>query len=76
MTAAQKGSAQFVEAHKTELVAGATAAIMSKITADEKAAAAFAVTLKQMQERTGTGWRPGFTETPDASTPEDVKAGE
>ncbi len=64
-TAAQKNSAQFVSEHKTELVAGATAAIMAKIQADEKAAAAFTVTLKQMQERTGTGFRPGFTETPD-----------
>jgi len=64
-TASQNASAQFVEQHKTELVAGATAAIMAKIQADEKAAAAFTVTLKQMQERTGTGWRPGFTETQD-----------
>jgi hypothetical protein len=66
ITAAQNGSAQFVQEHKTELVAGATAAIMAKIQADEKASAAFTVTLKEMQERSGTGWRPGFTETPDA----------
>jgi hypothetical protein len=55
-----------VSEHKTELVAGATAAIMAKIQANEKAAAAFTVTLKQMQERSGTGFRPGFTETPDS----------
>jgi limonene 1,2-monooxygenase len=64
--AAQKGSAEFVQEHKTELVAGATAAIMAKIQSNEKASAAFSVTLKEMQERAGTGFRPGFTDTSDA----------
>jgi limonene 1,2-monooxygenase len=64
-TAAQSASAQFVSDHKTELVAGATAAIMAKIHSNEKAAAAFNVTLQQMQKRSGTGFRPGFTDTAD-----------
>jgi limonene 1,2-monooxygenase len=68
LTAGQRGSAQFVEEHKSELIAGATAAIMAKIQENEKAAAAFTVTLKQMQEGSGTGFRPGFTETPEATT--------
>ncbi|MEO8457359.1 MAG: LLM class flavin-dependent oxidoreductase [Chloroflexota bacterium] len=61
--AAQKGSAQFVSEHKTELVAGATAAIMAKIQANDKARDAFGVTLQQMQANSGTGFRPGFTDT-------------
>jgi limonene 1,2-monooxygenase len=73
-TEAQNASAQFVHEHKTELVAGATAAIMSKIQEDEKAAAAFAITLKQMQERTGTGWRPGFTETQETDANKEAES--
>ena len=37
--------------HKTELMAGASAAVMSKIMGDEKAAAAMGVTMQQMQAR-------------------------
>jgi limonene 1,2-monooxygenase len=67
-TAGQKASADFVHDHQKELVAGATAAIMSKIQEDDRAAAAFKVTLQQAasQNQQGTGFRPGFTETADS----------
>ena len=47
----QIASADYVAARKSELMAGASAAVMSKIMADEKAAAAMATTIQQMQTR-------------------------
>ena len=44
-------SADYVAANKAELMAGASAAIMSKIMADQSAAAAMATTMQQMQAR-------------------------
>lgn len=48
---AQIESAQYVAERKGELMAGASAAVMSKIMSDEKAAAAMGVTMAQMQAR-------------------------
>jgi limonene 1,2-monooxygenase len=48
---AQIASADYVAANKTELMAGATAAVMSKIMGDESAAAAMATTMQQMAAR-------------------------
>ena len=45
---AQQASAEYVAARKTELMAGAGAAIMSKIMSHEGAAAALATTMQQM----------------------------
>ena len=50
-TAAQKASAEYVAAHKGELIAGATAAVMSKIMTHQGATAALATTMAQMAER-------------------------
>jgi limonene 1,2-monooxygenase len=47
----QIASAEYVSANKTDLVAGATAAVMSKIMGDPNAAAAMATTMQQMQAR-------------------------
>ena len=47
----QIASAEYVADRKTELMAGASAAVMSKIMSDEKAAAAMGVTMQQMQAR-------------------------
>ncbi len=47
----QIDSAEYVAERKTELMAGASAAVMSKIMSDEKAAAAMGVTMQQMQAR-------------------------
>jgi limonene 1,2-monooxygenase len=47
----QIASADWVAENKTELMAGASAAVMSKIMGDEKAAAAMATTMQQMQAR-------------------------
>ena len=46
-----QASADFVEAHKAELIGGASAAVMSKILAHDGAAAAMATTMTQMAER-------------------------
>jgi limonene 1,2-monooxygenase len=46
-----QASADYVEANKTELIGGASAAVMSKIMAHEGAAAALATTMAQMAER-------------------------
>ncbi|MEX2236342.1 MAG: LLM class flavin-dependent oxidoreductase [Dehalococcoidia bacterium] len=46
----QKASANFLHENKEALMAGATAAVMAKIQENEKAAAAMAVTIKQMEE--------------------------
>lgn len=50
-TAPQIASASYVAAHKTELIAGATAAVMSKIMAHEGATAALMTTMAQVAER-------------------------
>ncbi|CAN5551662.1 LLM class flavin-dependent oxidoreductase [soil metagenome] len=50
-TAPQIASAAYVAAHKTELIAGATAAVMNKILTHEGATAALATTMAQMAER-------------------------
>lgn len=47
----QMASAEYVAERKGELMAGASAAVMSKIMGDEKAAAAMGVTMQQMQAR-------------------------
>jgi limonene 1,2-monooxygenase len=47
----QIASADYVGANKAELMAGASAAVMSKIMGDEAAAAAMATTMQQMQAR-------------------------
>ncbi|MFT3851826.1 MAG: LLM class flavin-dependent oxidoreductase [Ilumatobacteraceae bacterium] len=48
---AQQASADFVEARKEELMAGASKAVMAKIMSDEKATAALGVTMQQIAER-------------------------
>ncbi|HXK33209.1 MAG TPA: LLM class flavin-dependent oxidoreductase [Dehalococcoidia bacterium] len=59
-TRGQKESADYLEAHKQELISGAGAAVMAKIQEDPRAAAAMAVTIKQArQQAQGGGWRPG-----------------
>ena len=47
----QQASADYVAANKAELMAGASAAVMSKIMGDPAAAAAMATTMQQMQAR-------------------------
>jgi limonene 1,2-monooxygenase len=47
----QIASADYAAANKAELMAGASAAVMSKIMADPAAAAAMATTMQQMQAR-------------------------
>jgi len=46
-----QASADYVEAHKAELIGGASAAVMNKIMSHEGAAAAMATTMAQMAER-------------------------
>lgn len=71
-TRSQRQSADFLHDNQKELMGGATAAVMAKIQGDPRAAAAMAVTMKQMQEQAqGGGWRPGAG--PEAA-PEDAKA--
>ncbi len=60
----QRESADYVEAHKAELMAGASKAVMSKIMSHDGAAAAMATTMAQMAERAArqesdTTFRPG-----------------
>jgi limonene 1,2-monooxygenase len=57
----QEKSADFLVEKQKELMAGAGAAIMAKITEDPRAAAAMAVTMKRAQEgqKQDTGWQPG-----------------
>ena len=50
-TAPQIASAEYVAAHKTELIAGATAAVMSKIMTHQGATEALATTMQQMADR-------------------------
>ena len=50
-TGPQIASAQYVAANKGELIAGATAAVMSKIMTHQGATAALATTMAQMAER-------------------------
>jgi limonene 1,2-monooxygenase len=47
----QQDSADYVEANKADLMAGASAAVMSKIMQNERAAAAMATTMQQIAER-------------------------
>jgi limonene 1,2-monooxygenase len=59
-----QASADFVEAHKAELIGGASAAVLDKIFAHEGAAAAMATTMAQMAERAAAhkgdpAFRPG-----------------
>jgi limonene 1,2-monooxygenase len=46
-----RASADYVHDNQGELIAGASAAVMQKIMANETAAAAMAITLQQMAER-------------------------
>jgi limonene 1,2-monooxygenase len=46
-----RGSADYVHEHQKELIAGASAAVMAKIMAHERAAQAMAVTMEQLAER-------------------------
>jgi limonene 1,2-monooxygenase len=62
----QIASAEYLHENKEELIGGATAAVMAKIQENEKAAAAMAVTIKQMQEAQGGGWRPGYAPDSEA----------
>ncbi len=67
----QQASADFIHDNQKELIAGASAAVMAKIREDPRAAAAMAVTMKQMQERAqGGGWRPGAPGPTEVETPE------
>ncbi|MBF6600364.1 MAG: LLM class flavin-dependent oxidoreductase [Dehalococcoidia bacterium] len=64
----QQRSAAYVAENKKELMAGASAAVLAKITADPRAAAAMAVTMQQAQaEAQGGGFRPGAAPTGDES---------
>jgi limonene 1,2-monooxygenase len=63
-TAKQKASAAYLAENKRELMAGASAAVMAKIQGDEKARAAMAVTMQQMQRGRDEGWRPNAPEIP------------
>ncbi len=51
-------SAEYVEAHKAELIAGAGAAVMSKIMGHQGAAEAMAVTMAQMAEQAARAAQP------------------
>ena len=74
-TRSQRESADYLHENQQNLMAGASAAVMAKIQQDPKAAAAMAVTIKQMQERTQGGeWRPGAAPTEGAEAPESAKA--
>jgi limonene 1,2-monooxygenase len=58
----QQASADYVEANKTALIAGASAAVMQKIMAHEGAQAAMVTTMQQMAERGArreSAFRPG-----------------
>lgn len=60
----QQASADYVEANKAELMAGASAAVMNKIMSHEGAAAAMATTMQQAAERAANNendpvFRPG-----------------
>jgi len=68
---AQQASADYVERHKTELIAGASAAVMSKIMSHDGAAAAMAETMAQAAQRAASddaAFRPGAG-LPTASPP-------
>ncbi|MCI0890470.1 MAG: LLM class flavin-dependent oxidoreductase [Chloroflexi bacterium] len=62
-TKSMQGSADYVEENQAELMRGATAAVVSKIQEDPRAAAAMKVTMEKAQKRAkkqaqGDGWRP------------------
>jgi len=68
-----QASADYVEANKAELIAGASAAVMSKIMSHEGAAAAMVTTMTQMAERAAQQtndpvFRPGAGLPADAPT--------
>lgn len=66
----QQASADFIHENQKQLVAGASAAVMAKIAADPRAAAAMAVTIKNMQEQPQGGeWRPNMPSPEEAETP-------
>jgi hypothetical protein len=46
-----RASADYLHENQSELIAGATAAVMAKIMANERAAQAMAVTMQQMAAR-------------------------
>jgi limonene 1,2-monooxygenase len=72
-TANQRKSADFLHDNQRELMTGASAAVMAKITSNERAREAMAVTMQQMQQR-DPGWRPN---APDPSLVEsDAPAGD
>jgi limonene 1,2-monooxygenase len=60
-TTGLRASAEHLHEHQSELMAGASAAVMAKIMGDEKAAQAMAVTMQQVQARAQgkSAWRPG-----------------
>ncbi len=69
-----RGSADFVEEHKKELIAGATAAVVAKIQEDPRAAAALKVTMQQAQQQAqGGGWRPNEPDLSDEAAAADGK---
>jgi limonene 1,2-monooxygenase len=51
LTAPQRDSAAYLHEHKRELIAGANAAVMAKIQANERARDAMAVTMEQIKRR-------------------------
>jgi limonene 1,2-monooxygenase len=68
-----RASMQFLHDHQSELMAGASAAVMQKIMANPKAAEAMAITMQQMADRSAateraTTFRPGGG-LPDAPSP-------
>jgi limonene 1,2-monooxygenase len=58
----QIASAEYVEARKSELMAGASAAVMSKIMSDPNAAAAMATTMQQVAARAAKAKEQGDSE--------------
>jgi limonene 1,2-monooxygenase len=75
-TRPQQQSADYVEANKKELMAGATAAVIAKIQGDPRAAAAMAVTMKNAQAQAqGGGWRPNAPQVEAEAEPEPERAG-
>ena len=60
----QKASAEYLAANKQELMTGRVASIVAAVKGNEKAEAAMAVTMQQIQNAAqGGGWRPGVIPT-------------
>lgn len=74
-TRGQQASADYLTDNKKELMAGASAAVMAKIAADPRAAAAMAVTIKQAQEHAQDAgdFRPGAVPNTESS-PTDARS--